>query len=76
VPTMPATVIAERVGWTRGITVFKEQGRRAAPGLSSGRPGQPHHIARVTWRSATCGFRRSSCRWGSGRCAGRRSCRC
>jgi transposase len=23
VPTMPATVIAERVGWTRGITVFK-----------------------------------------------------
>ena len=25
VPTMPATVIAERVGWTRGITVFKER---------------------------------------------------
>ena len=23
VPTMPATVLAERVGWTRGITVFK-----------------------------------------------------
>ncbi len=23
VPTMPATVIAERVGWTRGMTVFK-----------------------------------------------------
>jgi hypothetical protein len=22
---MPATVIAERVGWTRGITVFKER---------------------------------------------------
>jgi transposase len=25
VPTMPATVIAERVGWIRGITVFKER---------------------------------------------------
>jgi len=25
VPTMPATVVAERVGWTRGITVFKER---------------------------------------------------
>ena len=25
VPTMPATVIAERVGWTRGMTVFKER---------------------------------------------------
>lgn len=25
VPTMPATVIAERVGWPRGITVFKER---------------------------------------------------
>src|SRR4051812_16951009 len=25
VPTMPATVIAGRVGWTRGITVFKER---------------------------------------------------
>jgi transposase len=24
-PTMPATVIAERVGWTHGITVFKER---------------------------------------------------
>jgi hypothetical protein len=27
VPTMPATVIAERVGWTRGMTVFKERHR-------------------------------------------------
>ena len=24
-PTMPATVIAERIGWTRGITVFKDR---------------------------------------------------
>jgi transposase len=25
VPTMPATVIAERIGWTRGITVLKDR---------------------------------------------------
>jgi transposase len=25
VPTMPATVIAERIGWTRGITILKER---------------------------------------------------
>jgi transposase len=25
VPAMPATVIAERIGWTRGITVLKER---------------------------------------------------
>lgn len=25
VPTMPATVIAERIGWTRGITVLKQR---------------------------------------------------
>ncbi len=31
VPTMPATVIAERVGWTRGMTVFKERVRELRP---------------------------------------------
>jgi transposase len=30
-PTMPATVIAERVGWTRGMTVFKERVRELRP---------------------------------------------
>ncbi len=39
VPTMPATVIAERAGWTHGITVFKERGRRAAAGLSAAGSG-------------------------------------
>ena len=28
---MPATVIAERVGWTRGMTVFKERVRELRP---------------------------------------------
>lgn len=31
VPTMPATVIAERVGWDRGLTVFKERVRELRP---------------------------------------------
>jgi transposase len=30
-PQMPATVIAERVGWTRGLTVFKERVRELRP---------------------------------------------
>ena len=30
-PTMPATVIAERVGWTRGMTVFSERVRELRP---------------------------------------------
>jgi transposase len=30
-PTMPATVIGERVGWTRGMTVFSERVRELRP---------------------------------------------
>ena len=30
-PTMPATVIAERIGWTRGMTVLKERVRELRP---------------------------------------------
>ena len=44
VPTMPATVIAERVGWTRGMTVFKERVRGVAAGLSAAGPGLAHHV--------------------------------
>jgi transposase len=29
--TMPATVIAERIGWERGMTVLKERGRELRP---------------------------------------------
>ncbi len=31
VPTMPASVIAERVGWVRGMTVFNERVRELRP---------------------------------------------
>ena len=30
-PTMPATVIAERIGWTRRLTVFKDRVRELRP---------------------------------------------
>jgi hypothetical protein len=30
-PTMPATVIAERVGWERGLTVLKDRVREPRP---------------------------------------------
>jgi transposase len=30
-PSMPATVIAERIGWTRGLTVFKDRVRELRP---------------------------------------------
>ena len=30
-PTMPATVIAERIGWTRGLTVLKDRVREFRP---------------------------------------------
>ena len=30
-PAMPATVIAERIGWTRSMTVLQDRVARAAP---------------------------------------------
>ena len=76
-PTMPATVIAERIGWTRGMTVLKERVRGAAAGVSAAGPGLAHGY--VAGEIAQCDFwfpRRSSCRSGSGRPARPSSCRC
>jgi transposase len=35
-PTMPATVIAERIGWTHGLTVLKDRVSHRSP--RAGRP--------------------------------------
>ena len=75
-PTMPATVIAERVGWTRGKTVFAERVRELRPvylppdpaGRTSYLAGE---IARVIYGSRT-----SRCRSATGRSAPPPSCRC
>ena len=43
-PTMPATVIAERIGWTRSIRVFSERVRGAAAGVSAAGSGVAHGL--------------------------------
>ena len=53
-----ATVIAERVGWTRGMTVLNERVRELRPVYLPHlirRDARPMMLARL--RSATCGFR-------------------
>ena len=73
-PEMPATVIAERVGWTGSITWFRDNVRAAAAGVSPPGSGGPVGVGgRVMRRSATCGSRRSGSR---SRTARRRCCRC
>jgi len=42
-PTMPATVIAERVGWTRGKTVFADRVRELRPTYAAG-SGRAHQL--------------------------------
>lgn len=39
-PTMPATVIAERVGWTRSLTVLKDRVRQLRPLFAAPDPAQ------------------------------------
>ena len=76
VPTMPATVIAERVGWTRGMTVFKERVAELRPAYLPLDPaGRTSYVAGDI---AQCDlwFPPIECRSGSGRPVRRRSCRC
>lgn len=54
VPTMPATVIAERVGWTRGMTVFKERVRELRPAYLP--PDPASRTTYVAGEIAQCDF--------------------
>ena len=77
-PTMPATVIAERIGWTRGDDGAQGPGAGAAAGVSAAGPGQrgPTYVA---GEMAQCDLwfpPASRCRSGSARSARRASCRC
>ena len=54
VPTMPATVIAERVGWTRGITVFKERVAELRPAYLP--PDPASRTTYVAGQIAQCDF--------------------
>ena len=43
-PTMPATVIAERIGWTRSIRVLSARVAELRPVVSAAGPGRPHEL--------------------------------
>ena len=76
VPTMPATVIAERVGWSRGMTVFNERVRELRPAYLPPDPAGARPMTPAILRSATCGSPRPRSRSAMGRPAPRCSCRC
>ena len=53
-PTMPATVIAERIGWTRGMTVLTERVRELRPVYLP--PDPASRTAYVAGEIAQCDF--------------------
>jgi transposase len=65
-PRMPATVIAERIGWTRGLTVFKERVAELRPLYLPPDPaGRTTYVVRcIETRSAIrpCRVRGACCR--------------
>ena len=72
---MPATVIAERVGWTRGMTVFKERVRELRPAYLP-----PDPAARTTYEAGELAqfdfwFPPTCCRSATARPAPRSGCR-
>lgn len=72
-PTMPTTVIAERIGWDRGMTILKERVRELRPGPMSRSIRSPgRSTGRGSWPSATCGSRRWTSPSAMGRPVGRR----
>jgi len=71
-PQMPSTVIMERIGWRRGKTVLFDRIHQLRPLFQPPDPAQRTDYLPGVWRSVICGSRRSTCRWGSGRPAGRR----
>ncbi len=75
-PTMPATVIAERIGWQRSIRVLSEPVAQLRPVYLPPDPAGRTTYWRARSRSATSGSPRSRCRSGLGRRAPPRSCRC
>ena len=56
-PTMPATVIAEQVGWGRGLTVLKDRVRELRPAYLPAAPASRpagQRMSRASW--AQCGW--------------------
>ena len=67
-PTMPATVIAERIGWDAVVDGAQGPGARSCGRCICRRTRRRgRRIGRASSPSAICGSRRSTCRSGSGR---------
>ena len=68
VPDMPATVIPERIGWERAMTVLRDRIAQLRPLFMPPDPGPAHPgIGLVSWPGGICGSRMCRSRWGSGR---------
>ena len=72
-PEMPATLIAERVGWSGSITWFGDNVRTLRPDYRRPDPADRLVWNQVTPRSVIYGSRRSGSRWKTGP---RPCCRC
>ena len=77
-PTMPATVIAERIGWDRGADGAQGPGARSCGRCICRRTRRrgPSYVAGRDRASATCGSRRSTLPVGFGQVRTATSCRC
>jgi hypothetical protein len=62
-PRMPATVIAERIGWTRGLRVLKQRVRGLRPVCLPPDLASWTAVRLGRWPGATGGSWRSPCRW-------------
>jgi len=71
-PRMPATVIAERIGWDRSVTILKDRVRELRPCSCHRIRVSGPSISLASSPSGICGSRRPGSRWATLRT---RSCR-
>jgi transposase len=74
-PTMPATVVAERIGWEHSIRTLRTRVSDLRPVYLPPDPASRTIYEAGSWRSSTSGSPTSSCRSGSARCGQRSGCR-
>ncbi|WP_422640780.1 helix-turn-helix domain-containing protein [Streptomyces avermitilis] len=72
-PTMPATVIAERIGWERGMTILKDRIRNCGRPMCRSIRSRARSIGPASWPSATCGSPTRTTLSAMGRADARRS---
>ena len=63
-PDMPATVIAERIGWDRSLTVLKDRVRELRRCTRRPIRRRGRRMSRARWGSVICGSRRRRSHWG------------